>query len=101
MLLRSQVYWICLLRHISDSASAFGPIGGAMARDRRIEVVQRAVGVEHAQLDARHYGASHVLGYSHVHRHGSNAHDGRLKSRERTLNQIPSPVFWGGVSVLR
>ena len=26
MLLRSQVYWICLLRHISDSASAFGPM---------------------------------------------------------------------------
>ena len=26
MLLRSQVYWICLERHISDSASALGPM---------------------------------------------------------------------------
>ncbi len=26
MPLRSQVYWICLDRHISESASAFGPI---------------------------------------------------------------------------
>ena len=26
MLLRSQVYWICLDRHISDSASALGPM---------------------------------------------------------------------------
>ena len=26
MALRSHVYWICLLRHSSDSASAVGPI---------------------------------------------------------------------------
>ena len=60
MPLRSQVYWICLDRHMSDSASALGPISGAVAGHRRIEVEQRAVGVEHAHLGAGE-GSAHEL----------------------------------------
>ena len=65
MLLRSQVYWICLRAPHLRQRVGFRPDGGAMAGDGRIEVEQRAVGIEHAELGARGLIAllGHVLGY--------------------------------------
>jgi hypothetical protein len=73
-----------------------------MAGNRGVEVEQRAVGVEHAHLDAAHL-AGHVLGYSHVHRHRSNPHDqavarGRGRRRRKSA---PTYTALGAKGLLR
>ena len=79
-----------LMRNISTRSK---PDGGAMARDGRIEIVQRAIGVEHAELDAGQCGGGHVLGYSHVRRRRSN-HRSHISSPSRTPRR-------GGGAVIR